>query len=949
MVLLARQITNTHHFGLAFAFCSLAMLGGLGIEPANAAAPTAGLVGYWSFDNGTGASATDSSGNGNSGALAGGATWTTGKVGTGALQFDGTTGYVSIANIPFGGTKPISVCAWIKPSGFSGARTIFSEASEIVLQMNGTSVVWILNSFATNDRVTVAGNMTAGNWYHVCGVYNTGGAMQVYIDGTLRGSVTPTGSYAGVSNKIEIGRMGGYNSGYFGGSIDEVRLYNVALSAADVVATFGGGASAPPPTGSVPVINSFSASPASIASGQTSTLSWSITGATAINIDREPGVASPVTTGSVSIAPGATSTYVLTATNAYGSKSASATVTVTAAAPDTTAPSTPAQLSAQAVSSSQINLSWSASTDNLGVAGYRIYRDGLQAGTAASTTFSDAGLAASTPHTYKVAAYDAAGNLSGQCTGVSATTLPASGGGLPVSVTPNAASVGRYGIFELTFTHTTKYTNPWEDVLISASFQAPSGARYTVGGFYYDTNTWKLRFAPRETGSYLWNATFTTPTGSYAASGSLASTASANTGFLRISPANPYQMITEGDGKYFYPIGFNDLVGDWFNTATGRGDGQSGFYGDGKLDWALGADPAPLTVDSDTYFAAYRQGKNNFFRWNGQGTLPIWATGQVNVNGTGKNVYNVGNGKMADEMAMKLQQYGFKYQMAFMADPTLLLPNFDMTNTAKYNSLLSLHRYVINRWGAYVDIWELMNEKSGVPAAYYSAITAFIRANDPYQHPVTTSYVPSSPQPGIEITSPHNYISTANTTVDSSMKSYLTPLKAKYLNSPMILGEVGNQSPICNYDPVRYRLFLWATLMNEASPIFWNTSYSKTNCTGLTNMYIGTEERAFSAVFANFVATFDPLARPVPASSASTVRVHAMGSSQSVAAYVVHAGSLTTSLSGATVTVTVPKAGLTGAWINPGTGAVLSTFSPAAGSQTLTVPAFSADIVLRIQ
>jgi chitodextrinase len=72
----------------------------------------------------------------------------------------------------------------------------------------------------------------------------------------------------------------------------------------------------------------------------------------------------------------------------------------------------PAGLSATAISSSQINLSWTASTDNVGVAGYRVFRNGNQIATVTTTSYSNTGLAASTAYTYTVSAFDAAGNVS---------------------------------------------------------------------------------------------------------------------------------------------------------------------------------------------------------------------------------------------------------------------------------------------------------------------------------------------------------------------------------------------------------------------------------------------------------------------------------------------------------------------------------------------------------
>lgn len=111
--------------------------------------------------------------------------------------------------------------------------------------------------------------------------------------------------------------------------------------------------------------------------------------------------------------------------------SASVTVTVSNTA-DTSAPSVPAGLSANAASSSQINLSWTASTDNVGVTGYNVFRGGTKIGTAPGTSYQDGGLSASTSYSYTVSAFDAAGNTSAQSASASATTQgAASGGGIP--------------------------------------------------------------------------------------------------------------------------------------------------------------------------------------------------------------------------------------------------------------------------------------------------------------------------------------------------------------------------------------------------------------------------------------------------------------------------------------------------------------------------------------
>ncbi|MFK7693165.1 OmpL47-type beta-barrel domain-containing protein [Paenibacillus sp. HJGM_3] len=97
--------------------------------------------------------------------------------------------------------------------------------------------------------------------------------------------------------------------------------------------------------------------------------------------------------------------------------------------PDTQAPTAPANLTATAVSSSEIQLSWAASTDNKGVVGYKVYRGGEEVGTTTVTEYSDTGLTPSTTYSYTVKAYDAANNLSPVSNTASTATS-----GVPVTV-----------------------------------------------------------------------------------------------------------------------------------------------------------------------------------------------------------------------------------------------------------------------------------------------------------------------------------------------------------------------------------------------------------------------------------------------------------------------------------------------------------------------------------
>ena len=134
-------------------------------------------------------------------------------------------------------------------------------------------------------------------------------------------------------------------------------------------------------------------------------------------------IATPAATSftDTGLSAGATYSYTVAARDAAGNVSAnSASASITIA--DTTPPSTPTGLTAAAAGSTGASLSWSASTDNVGVTGYIVRRNGVQVATPAATSFADTGLSAATTYSYTVAARDAAGNISANSATASVTT-----------------------------------------------------------------------------------------------------------------------------------------------------------------------------------------------------------------------------------------------------------------------------------------------------------------------------------------------------------------------------------------------------------------------------------------------------------------------------------------------------------------------------------------------
>ena len=163
---------------------------------------------------------------------------------------------------------------------------------------------------------------------------------------------------------------------------------------------------------------------------------------------------------------------------------------------DTTPPSVPS-LTATAVSSSQINLSWTASTDSVGVTGYKIYRNGTYLTTTTSTSYNNTGLTGATSYSYRVSAIDAAGNESSQSTAKSVTTQTSSSGGggnAFLSTTFNygpCTQRGDGGQTSCASINNDRLVWDWGGPMGTNYTQTTAAANYPGGGGGYGLRQWK--------------------------------------------------------------------------------------------------------------------------------------------------------------------------------------------------------------------------------------------------------------------------------------------------------------------------------------------------------------------------------------------------------------------------------------------------------------------------
>ena len=434
-----------------------------------------GLVAAYSFDAGSGTTLADDSGNGNVGQILG-ATWTAaGKYGQ-ALSFNGNGNYVDLGD-PAGLrlTGSMTWSAWVYATGTpaddgqiiaksgSGGGNLGWQFKTSPDTGPHTFGVAVSSNGATNTQRYSTTVRALNTWYYVAGVYDAAArTLHIYVngvldDGTLSGSV-PAAQYDPAEN-VAIGRRnGGF---YFQGTIDEVRLYDRALTAAEVQADMNTplGTAVPdtqPPTAPGGLT-------ATAASGTQVDLSWGAAadtvGVTGYRVERCAGagcttfveVAAPSGTSysDTGVLPATTYRYRVRAADGAGNLGPYSSIAAasTPSGADTQAPSAPGAVAAAAVSSSAIEVSWGPATDNVGVTGYRIERCAgagcttfVEVAAPSGTSYGDTGLAGATPYRYRVRAADAAGNLGPYASVATAATLDGEAPSAPGTLVATAAN-----------------------------------------------------------------------------------------------------------------------------------------------------------------------------------------------------------------------------------------------------------------------------------------------------------------------------------------------------------------------------------------------------------------------------------------------------------------------------------------------------------------------------
>jgi|GEM_PF-656665 len=223
--------------------------GGISGPPAPEGIPTLGLIGYWAFNESTGTTASDGSGNNNNGTLVNmnNADWVTGRSGN-AIDFDGVDDYITVPHSSsLVQPSSFSIASWVRPATLPGAMAYLTMLVKNTptnpnywFEVRGDEFLGGFMNAGFREHFSGAATATINTWYHVAVVFDdAANRFKIYINGALVTNDVENTSPADIgSGALIIGAQGPGNQN-MAVTMDELRIYNRALTDAEVQALAG--------------------------------------------------------------------------------------------------------------------------------------------------------------------------------------------------------------------------------------------------------------------------------------------------------------------------------------------------------------------------------------------------------------------------------------------------------------------------------------------------------------------------------------------------------------------------------------------------------------------------------------------------------------------------------------------------------------------------------------
>lgn len=513
-------------------------------------------------------------------------------------------------------------------------------------------------------------------------------------------------------------------------------------------------------------------------------------------------------------------------------------------------------------------------------------------------------------------------------------------------VLKNLAQVTRFklkeeeksGIFEITINHDEQlYQNRFTNLKITAIFsKQDTKEKIKVQGFYFDHNSWKIRFIAPKPGKYDYKIKMSSP---YLISKTFTGTID-----LQNFKNEKIEIIdnnfTINRQQLFFPIGIQDAFFD---------RNYNGNYTEEMPDSSLNQpsnDKQKYAYKNlSDYLDMYQNQANiNIFRYGVENWTPAlwqsidWKDFSLSVNG----------GKFGDELVKQLKARNFKIIMTIFGFYPPYKSREEITVTNNQQALQAYLDYVMARFGPYVDLWEINNEAEA-DKKWYEFVIGYIRKNDPYQHPISTNWETAAAS-NLDFLSVHWY--NPNRMSTGWLSGDISYLDKKYqqYQKPVLISEFGlkGQSWFEN-SADNMRVLTWLSIFRKMGVIFWtngqNGIYENQNN---ANIYLGPIERSFLFNLQQFL----PKKMILPVENSSLLipelqtQAYLLKNQDFILIYLLKVDQSKNQSTELELNLAKPAKIQ---WFSPQTNSLLMADQKAAGPQKITIPNFTTDLAIKIE
>lgn len=381
------------------------------------------------------------------------------------------------------------------------------------------------------------------------------------------------------------------------------------------------------------------------------------------------------------------------------------------------------------------------------------------------------------------------------------------------------------------------YQNVFTDVKIEAIFSNQNQQKIKVDGFYYDHNLWKIR-AKLTKGAWKWQTKIKTPFWTNIQSGTI----EIRKDFPKNLSINGDVFVTE-DNEVFFPIGLEDIIVD--QNKDGNPLNQLG----NAKDKMPTIDPKEVSfLTFGEYLDLYaNDAKINIFRYGPDNWAPsIWH----DLKNRNNFKMEINGNLQGDIILNELQKRDLKVIMSIFSFYPPYTSEESINKKSNQDVLKEYLDYVIARYAASVDIWELTNE-AAPSLKWQNFISDYLAKKDPYHHPITTN-LENTQLKNSDLLSTHLYLKAPKN--NRELIELTNNLQKKDWKKANLISEFGFKG--ANYfegSADLMRKFSWIFTFQKKGIIFWNIGGGIYENPETACIYLGPKERFYLNNLQNFI------------------------------------------------------------------------------------------------